>query len=206
MSKVTANISMSLDGYVAGPNAGVGNPLGDGGERVHEWVFGLAAWREQHGLTGGSDGPSNAVVEEATAHWGAIVMGRRMFAEGEAPWGEEPPFRAPVFVLAHEPREPLAREGGTSFTFVTDGIERALEQARAAAGGGDVSVAGGAETIRQFLDAGLLDELTIDIVPIVLGGGIRLFAGIDAERVAFEKARVIDAPGVTHVTLLPVRA
>ncbi|MDO8211183.1 dihydrofolate reductase family protein [Conexibacter sp. CPCC 206217] len=205
MSKVTAHMAMSLDGFIAGPNAGIGNPLGDGGERVHEWIIGLKSWRERQGRDGGSTGPDDDAIAAAMSNWGAIVMGRRMFDEGEEPWGANPSFHAPVFVVTHEPRETLQREGGTSYTFVTDGLEVALEQARAAAGDRNVDVAGGADTIRQFLHARLLDELLIHLVPIVLGGGNRLFDGLDPELVSFEKARVVDTEAVTHIALRPRR-
>jgi dihydrofolate reductase len=207
MTKVTFDISVSLDGYVAGPNPRLEEPLGDGGEQLHEWAFALEAWRERHGKSGGERNPDDDVSREAIEAVGAHVMGRQMFGGGEGPWGDEPwegwwgddpPFRAPVFVLTHHPREPLVKQGGTNFTFVTDGIESAVEQARAAAGGKDVAVAGGASAIQQTLNAGLVDELQVHVVPVFLGGGVRLFEGIDPD-IELELARVVDSPAVTHL-------
>lgn len=198
MGKVSADISVSLDGFVAGPNDGVELGLGEGGERLHEWLLGLASWRERHGREGGTKDADADVLEEAFANTGAVVMGRRMFDIAEKPWGENPPFGVPVFVVTHDARDKLVKEGGTSFTFVTDGIESALEQARAAASDSDISVAGGASVIQQYLRAGLLDEVQIHLVPIFLGGGVRLFEDVGPE-VELEKARVIDSPGVTHI-------
>lgn len=201
MSRVTAEISMSLDGFVAGPNDSVDNGLGDGGELLHEWVLRLRSWREAHGHEGGETGPDDERFAASVEAAGAIVMGRRMFDHGEGPWGDEPPFHEPVFVLTHRPREPLVKEGGTTFTFVEDGIESALGQARAAAGDKDVAVAGGGQAIRQSIEAGLLDELEIHLVPVLLGGGIRLldFDPNVAERIEFEPVHAIDSPGVTHL-------
>lgn len=201
MSKVTAEISMSLDGFVAGPNDGVDNGLGDGGERLHEWVLRLRSWREAHGYEGGETGPDDERFAAAIEASGAVIMGRRMFDHAEGPWGDEPPFHKPVFVLTHRPREPLTKEGGTTFAFVEDGVESALAQAREAANGKDVAVAGGGEAIRQFLEAGLLDELEIHLVPVLLGGGVRLldFDPDVAARVVLEPLHAIDSPGVTHL-------
>jgi dihydrofolate reductase len=200
VSRVTAEISMSLDGFVAGPNDGVDNGLGDGGERLHEWVLQLRSWRESHGYEGGETGVDDERLAASTESAGAVVMGRRMFDHGEAPWGDEPPFHKPVFVLTHRPREPLVKEGGTTFTFV-EGIDSALEQARSAAGGKDVAVAGGGEAIRQLVEAGLLDELEIHLVPILLGGGVRLFDSdpATAARIELEPIQAIESPGVTHL-------
>ena len=199
MSKVIVDMGMSLDGFVAGPNAGPRNPLGDGGHRIHQWVYVLASWRERQGVAGGETNPDDEVVKETDARTGAYVMGRRMFEEGEAGWPDPPPFRAPVFVLTHHAREPWVRQGGTTFTFVTDGIESALEQARAAAGDKDVRIAGGANTVQQVIEAGLLDELQIHLAPLLLGDGVRLFGHIDPKGVELEKTRVIDSPNVTHL-------
>ena len=208
MSKVIVDISMSLDGFVAGPDAGLENPLGRGGEGLHEWQFGLASWREAHGLEGGETNASSDVVTERVAAQGAVVMGRRMFSSGSGGWeqdpkadgwfGEEPPFHAPVFVLTHHAREPLAMLGGTTFTFVTDGIATAVEQARAAAGDKDVLVAGGADVVQQALGSGLLDELQIHVVPVFLGSGVPLLDRIGPDT-KLELDRVVDAPGVTHL-------
>jgi dihydrofolate reductase len=213
VSKVWAQISVSADGYVAGPNQSEENPLGEGGESLHEWVVALKAWREPHGREGGETNASSAVVEEATANVGAEIMGRGKFGPpdggpwGEDPWpgwwGEDPPFHMPVFVLTHHEREPLTLSD-TTFTFVTAGIESALEQARAAAGGKDVMIGGGAAAINQYLAAGLLDELQLHVVPLILGGGARLFEGVGPE-LRLEQTRAVEAPGVTHVSYRVVR-
>lgn len=205
-TQVFADISVSLDGFIAGPRAGVGNPLGDGGDRLHEWLYGLAGWRAPHGLEDGVHGPDSDLLTETFARTGAHVMGRRMFDEAEEPWGDEPPFHGPVFVLTHEHRDPLVKEGGTAFHFVTDGVEEALRQAADAALGKDVAVAGGADVIRQFLDAELLDELQLHLVPVLFGGGTRLFddAATPLPR-ELEIGGVIASPHVTHLRLRPVR-
>ncbi|MGH2954722.1 MAG: dihydrofolate reductase family protein [Solirubrobacterales bacterium] len=209
MAKVFVDISMSLDGFVAGPNQTLGEPLGKGGEQLHEWAFALAAWRERHGEAGGETSPSSAVVDESLARTGAVIMGRRMFSGGEGPWpddpnadawwGDEPPFRVPVFVLTHHAREAEARQGGTSFTFVTDGIEAALEQARAAAEDKDVHVAGGANAVQQYLRAGLVDDVQVHLAPVLLGAGVRLFDGLGDRPPNLESTRVVSAPAVTHL-------
>jgi dihydrofolate reductase len=206
VSKVRVHIAVSVDGYVAGPNQGLDNPLGEGGEALHEWLVALKAWRASHGMEGGEVNASTPVVEEAFANVGAEIMGRGMFgggrgAWGEDPWtgwwGENPPFHMPVFVLTHHERAPL-RLGDTTFTFVTDGIESALEQARRVAGGKDVAIGGGARVINQYLAAGLVDELELQIVPLILGGGSRLFEGV-GPAVGLEQIRAVEAPGVTHL-------
>ena len=208
MGKLRFQISMSLDGFVAGPNQSEENPLGEGGMRLHEWVFGLAAWRKRHAQDGGAVNASTKVIEESVENIGATVMGRNMFG-GEGPWGDDPwdgwwgddpPFHTPVFVVTHHAREPLAKEGGTTFTFVTDGVESALEQARDAAGGKDVALGGGANVAQQYLKAGLIDELQIHVVPILLGDGARLFDNLEGADVALETTRAVEAPGVTHIT------
>jgi dihydrofolate reductase len=213
MSKLRSGITMSLDGYVAGPEQSVENPLGIGGMRLHEWAFALAAWREQHGLEGGEVNPSTAFVEESLANVGAVLMGRNMFGGGRGPWGDDPwrgwwgddpPFHVPVFVLTHHERDPLPLEGGTTFTFVTDGIESALEQARGAAGVEDVVIGGGADVIRQYL-AGLVDELSISLTPVLLGGGERLLEGLGDAAIELEQVDAIAAPGVTHLRYRVVR-
>jgi dihydrofolate reductase len=203
MGKVAADISMSLDGFIAGPNDGPEQGLGEGGERLHEWVYDLASWREPHGLEGGTTGPDDDVMKEAFESAGAVVLGRRMF-ENARGWGDNPPFHTPVFVLTHERREPLEKAGGTTFTFVNDGVESALEQAKAAAGDKDVSIAGGASVIQQYVKAGLLDEIQIHVTPILLGRGIRLLDGLPTD-VAFEPTRAIDSPKVTHLRYRIVR-
>ncbi|HKP89575.1 MAG TPA: dihydrofolate reductase family protein [Thermoleophilaceae bacterium] len=209
MSKLKSDISISLDGFVAGPNPSEENPLGEGGERLHDWVVPLAAWREAHGREGGEVNESARIVEEARENVGAAVMGRNMFGPvGGGPWGDgswtgwwgdDPPYHHPVFVLTHHPRDPVEMKGGTTFHFVTDGIESALEQARDAAGGMDVMVWGGAQAINQYLAAGLLDELELHVVPVLLGDGARLFDGVGAGDVQLEQVRAVEAPGVTHL-------
>jgi dihydrofolate reductase len=207
MSKVRAYISVSVDGYVAGPNETMENPLGESGERLHEWAIELKSWRELQGMDGGEDNASSAVIAEDNANVGAEIMGRGKFGPpGRGPWnnepwrgwwGEDPPFHKPVFVLTHHERDPLILSD-TTFTFVTDGILSALDRARAVAREKDVLIGGGAKTINQYLAAGLLGELDLHIVPIVLGGGARLFDGVGPD-VKLELVRVIDAPRVTHL-------
>jgi dihydrofolate reductase len=205
MSSVTSQISISLDGFVAGPDQSFEDPIGKGGMRLHEWAFATASWREQHGRKGGESGVDSAVIEEAVEGVGAYVMGRNMFGGGRGSWdeswtgwwGENPPFHAPVFVLTHHAREPLSMQGGTTFTFVTDGIRSALEQARAAAGEGNVAIAGGASAVRQYLAAGMLDELYLHIVPVILGAGERLLENVGQP--TLEPVKVVDSPNVTHV-------
>ena len=209
MSKLRFRITMSLDGFAAGPEQSVENPLGIGGERLHEWAFANQAWREQHRLAGGDVNASSAVLEEAKANIGATIMGRNMFGGHPGPWkpaepwigwwGKNPPFHHPVFVLTHHPRERLVLEGGNTFTFVTDGIESALAQARRAANGKDVSLAGGAATAQQYLAAGLVDEMELHIAPILLGSGERLFDGLGDDLHGLELVRTVPAPGVTHL-------
>ena len=209
MSKLRFVISMSLDGFVAGPSQSVDNPLGIGGTRLHEWAFALAIFRAQHGLEGGEVNESTPAVEESLANIGAAVMGRNMFGGHPGPWdpdtpwngwwGDNPPFHHPVFVLTHHAREPLELEGGTTFTFVTDGIETALEQARRAAGGKDVSLGGGASVAQQYLVAGLVDEMEINVVPTLLGSGERLFDGVGIDLHGLELVRTVTAPKVMHV-------
>jgi dihydrofolate reductase len=209
MTKLTLDISMSLDGYVAGPNATVEQPLGEGGEGLHEWAIRLASWREAHGRSGGETDVDDEVMKESIAATGAVLMGRRMFSGGEGPWeddpvadgwwGDEPPFGVPVFVLTHHARETVTKKGGTSYTFVTDGIEAALERARAAAGDRNVAIGGGADVVQQYLRAGLLDELQIHVAPVLLGGGVRLFSDLDTAPVGLEITRVIESPAVTHL-------
>ena len=209
MQKVTFEISVSLDGFVAGPNPSLEQPLGEGGERLHEWGTRLAAWREPHGLSGGEVNADSKLLEESQSRSGAVVMGRKMFSGGDGPWesdpnadgwwGDEPPFRVPVFILTHHAREPVVKQGGTTFFFVTAGPEAALEQAREAAGEKDVTVAGGASVAQQYLSAGLLDELLIHLVPVFLGGGVRLFEALDS-KTELEQAEAIESPsGVAHL-------
>ena len=202
---------MSLDGYVAGPSQSVEHPLGIGGTKLHEWIFPLEAWQRLQGLKGGVVSESTAVVEESLRNIGATVMGRNMFGghpgawDTATPWngwwGDDPPFHHPVFVLTHHARAPLRAEGGTTFTFVTDGIESALEQARRAAGGKDVSLAGGAKTAQQYLAAGLVDEMEIHLVPTLLGDGERLFEGVGDDLHGLELVRTVATSTVTHLKL-----
>ena len=209
MASLTSEISMSLDGFVAGPNQTVEEPLGAGGEMLHEWIFGLRSWRESHGRPGGETNADDEVVKESLEATGAVLMGRRMFSGGSGPWeddpvadgwwGDEPPFGVPVFILTHHPRETVTHQGENSFTFVTDGIESALAQAREAAGERNVSIAGGADVIQQYLRAGLLDEMQIHLVPILLGGGVRLFENLAADDAKLEIERAIPSPAVTHL-------
>jgi dihydrofolate reductase len=200
---------MSLDGFVAGPDQSAENPLGIGGTRLHEWAFALAAFRAPHGMEGGEVNESTPVAEELLANIGATVMGRNMFGGHPGPWnantpwngwwGDNPPFHHRVFVLTHHAREPLVLEGGTSFTFVTDGIESALDQARRAAGGKDVALAGGAKAAQQYLAAGLVDEMEISLVPTLLAAGERLFESVGDDLHGLELVRTIAAPKVTHL-------
>jgi dihydrofolate reductase len=209
MPRLTLDISMSLDGFVAGPNRTPEQPLGEGGERLHEWIVGLASWRERHGMSEGERNADDEVVRETLDTAGAVLMGRRMFSGGEGPWeddpvadgwwGDDPPFRVPVFVLTHHPRETVAKQGGTSFVFVTDGLESALAQARQAAGDKDVAVAGGASVVQQCLQAGLLDEMQIHLAPVLLGEGVRLFDQLGDSRPELEVERAIHSPAVTHI-------
>jgi dihydrofolate reductase len=212
MSQVRSHISVSLDGYVAGPNQSMENPLGEGGERLHDWVVATESWRRQHGKSGGETGADSEVAAQVAQGVGAVIMGRNMFGppvggpwdeSWRGWWGEDPPFHTPVYVLTHHPREPLEMQGGTTFHFVTDGIESALEQARAAAGDRDVLIAGGANAIQQYLAAGLLDELHLHIAPILLGGGERLLENVGEP--TLEPVEVVGSRAATHVKYRVVR-
>jgi dihydrofolate reductase len=208
MSKLRLKISMSLDGFVAGPNQSLEHPLGVGGMRLHEWVVPLTAWRATHGMEGGEVNESSAVVAESIANIGATIMGRNMFGGHPGPWNaaepwkgwwvENPPFRHPVFVLTHHPREPLALND-TTFVFVTEGIEAALQQAREAAKGKDITLAGGAKAAQQYLAAGLVDEMEINLAPTLLGSGERLFEGVGDDLHGMELVRTVATPKVTHL-------
>jgi dihydrofolate reductase len=207
VSRLRLNIAISLDGYVAGPDQSEENPIGVGGMQLHDWMFPLAAFRESHGREGGEVNASTPVVEEMFENVGASIMGRNMFGPvrglwGEDPWtgwwGDDPPFHHPVFVLTHHAREPLGMDGETTFHFVTDGIEAALELAKEAAGGEDISLGGGASVARQYLAAGLLDEMELHVVPLFLGAGERLFDDV-GDDLKLEQIRAIEAPGVTHL-------
>jgi dihydrofolate reductase len=209
MSLLTIDLTMSLDGYVAGPDPSLEDPLGVGGERLHEWALAARSWREAHGQEGGEAGPDADVIQEHLDAIGASIMGRKMYSGGSGPWegdpkrrgwwGDSPPFRHPVFVLTHHAREPLELEGGTTFHFVTEGIEAALERARAAAGGKDVHVAGGAEAAQQYLAAGLVDRLQVHVAPLLLGRGTRLFDALGDAPPSLELDRVVDSPAATHL-------
>ena len=211
MSSVSCQMSISLDGFVAGPNQSLENPIGEGGLRLHQWVFETASWREQHGEAGGARSVDSDIVRDLVKNVGAYIMGRKMFGGGDGPWdatwtgwwGEDPPYHVPVFVLTHHPRKPLLMQGGTTFMFVTDGIESALEQARAAAGDKDIQIAGGAQTVQQYLRAGLLDELYLHTVPVMLGAGERLLENVGDP--TLEPVNVIASPAVTHVRYRIVR-
>jgi len=207
MSIIRFHLSVSLDGFAAGPDQSKETPLGVGGEDLHGWIVELEAWRKQHGQEGGEVNASTPIVEELQSNVGATLMGRNMFGGGPGPWrenppwngwwGDDPPFHTPVFVLTHHPREPLEMEGGTTFIFVTDGIESALEQAKQTAVGRDVAIGGGANVVQQYLAAGLVDEFELHVVPILLSSGERLLDNVG--NLELEQARVIEAPGVTHI-------
>jgi dihydrofolate reductase len=209
VAKVRFRISMSLDGFVAGPSQSLKDPIGVGGMRLHQWVFPLAAWRSMQGLEGGEVNESTIVVAEAVSGVGATVMGRNMFGGGSGPWsaekpwngwwGPDPPYHHPVFVLTHHARAPLALEGGTTFHFVTQGPEAALDAARRAAGERDVMVAGGAKAAQQYLARGVVDQMDISLVPILLGAGERLFDTLGDDLRGLALVRTIAAPDVTHL-------
>ena len=205
VAKVTFDISMSLDGFITGPNDSVEQGLGEGGEQLHRWLYDLDSWRERHGLDGGESTRDAEILDEAFRNVGAVVIGRRMFDIAEEEWGDNPPFHVPVFIVTYRPRQTIVKEGGTSYIFVTEGVEAASEQARAAAGDKDISIGGGADIIQQFLKAGMVDELQIHIVPLLLGSGTRLFEQPGLEQVKLERARVVDSPTVTHVKYRVVR-
>lgn len=208
MSGVIVDISVSVDGYVAGPDPSLEQPLGGNGEELHEWATRTAAWRESHGLEGGETGAESDLIGEVLERCGATIMGRRMFSGGSGPWeqdpnadawwGDEPPFHHPVFVLTHHAREPVDKKGGTRFTFVTDGIESALDQARSAAAGKDIAIAGGADVIQQYVGAGVVDEINLHVAPMMLGGGVRLFDG-PGDPLELDIVRTVESPAATHV-------
>lgn len=187
MGRITSEISMSLDGFITDPKASVGTALeGNDPGRLHDWRFDAKTDTDA------------AIVEEIYASTGAVVIGKRMFDAGFEPWGDPPPFGMPVFIVTHEEREPLPMRGGTTYSFVTGGLEAALEQARAAAGDKDVGIWGGADVLRQYLEAGLLDEMQIHVVPVLLGGGVRLFEGLEPEGIELRRTGSIETPGATH--------
>lgn len=206
MGRVRFSVSVSLDGFLAGPDQTLETPLGIGGEALHDWAFPLAAWRGPQGLEGGDENASTRILEESLANVGAYLMGRNMFGGGPGPWeepawkgwwGEDPPYHVPVYVLTHHPREPLELEGGTTFFFVTEGADRALSLARGAAADRDVVIAGGADVIQQYLRAGVVDEFTLSVAPLLLAGGTRLLEAMAG--VEIEQTRAVDAPGVSHL-------
>jgi len=198
VGRVVATQSISLDGFSAGVKAGRDNPLGDDGERLHEWMVGLAAWRERHDMDGGDANADADAIDDVFANLGAVIMGRTMFETGEEPWGDEPPFHVPVFVMQHEPHDQIEKHGGTSFTFVHEGLEHALDLAQDVAGDKDVLIAGGADTVQQFLAAGLIHELQVDLVPIILGDGRRFFDNLPTD-LRLEPINVVNGPGATHI-------
>jgi dihydrofolate reductase len=208
MGKLTFDISVSLDGYVAGPDPTVEEPLGEGGMGLHEWFFGLDAWRRSHGEKGGERSVDSEVIEETMSRPGAILMGRKMYSGGSGPWeddpmangwwGDDPPFGVPVFVLTHHPRDPLEMRGGANFNYITEGPEGALERAREVAGERDVGIGGGASVIQQYLTAGEVEEFQLHVVPLMLGAGTRLFEGVEPSE-GYEIDRVIASPAVTHI-------
>src|SRR5687767_7252704 len=207
MSRLRFNITMSLDGYIAGPDQSLENPLGVGGEKLHEWALATRGFHEIHGTPGGATGPDSDILKENFQNLGAQIMGRNMFGGGKGPWkgdswrgwwGENPPFHTPVFVLTHHPRDPIEMEGGTTFYFVTDGIHAALERAKKAAGGKDVALGGDANVAQQYMKAGLIDEMEIHVVPLLLGSGERLFEKTEGQQTGYECVRVVNSPTVSH--------
>ena len=211
MSKLRVNcFSISLDGYGAGPNQSVDNPLGEGGEALHDWFVPTRTFQQVHGREGGTTGPDNDLAARQFKDIGAWIMGRNMFGPIRGPWpdenwkgwwGDNPPYHCPVFVLTHHERTPTTMAGGTTFHFVTDGIEAALKRAVQAANGKDVLVGGGAATIRQYLRAGLIDEMHVAISPIFLGSGEHLFADIDTVKLGYRCTEHVPTQNATHVVL-----
>ena len=215
MTIVRLQITMSLDGYVAGPNQSLEHPLGERGEELHQWAFAARSFREMHGMEGGATGPDDDIIAETFQNIGATIMGRNMFGGGHGAWadsppwngwwGDNPPYHSPVFVLTHYAREPLEMQGGTTFHFVTEGIHAALDRARSAAGDKDVAIAGGADAVQQYLKADLIDEMEIHVVPLLLGSGARLFDNMGGRQTRYECIRVVSSPAATHVKYRLVR-
>ena len=206
MSNVKVQMMISLDGFIAGPNQTAEKPFGEDAEHLGAWLHELKAFHELFGMEGGIESPSNDVIREGFINIGATVMGRNMFGGGPGPneawngwWGENPPYHTPVFVLTHYAREPLVMQGGTTFYFITDGIESALAQAKAAAGEADIRIGGGGDTVNQYLAAGVVDEIELHLVSTLLGKGRRLFAGLEHARPALDLVRVVSADNVTHL-------
>jgi dihydrofolate reductase len=204
MNKVFFDVGISLDGFIAGENRGPKNPLGDGGLAIHQWMFKQRSFLERLKLTGmgtgNTDNADNDIIEYTFNRIGANIMGKRMFEEGEANWPGEAPFGVPVFVISHSPREPWEREGGTVFYFVNEPVEAVLERAKRVAGTKDIRISGGADVIRQYLNAGLIDEMSVHIAPLMIGKGIKLFENVHHDQIALDITDVIHSPCVTHVT------
>ena len=207
MAILRLNITMSLDGYVAGPNQSVTHPLGEGGDQLHEWAFATRTFCAVHGMEGGATGPDDDIAAEYFQNIGATIMGRHMFGGGDGPWGdspwngwwgENPPFHMPVFVLTHHARDPLEMQGGTTFHFVTEGIHAALQRAKDAGRGKDITLGGGAAVAQQYLKAGLIDEMDIHVVPVLLGDGARLFDNTGGQQAGYECIRIVNSPTVSH--------
>jgi dihydrofolate reductase len=191
---------MSLDGFIAGPNGGAKNPLGDDGLKIHNWMFKQKAFLSHLKIEGGeTNNKDNDIIEETFNRIGANIIGKNMFVEGEANWPEEAPFHCPVYVLTHEKREPLIKPGGTKFYFTDEDIHSVLQKAKDSAGEKDVRISGGAKTVQQYLNAGLIEEFIIHIAPIFLGAGIRLFEHLDKTRLSFEIKNIINSSEVTHL-------
>jgi len=211
MSRVrVGGFSISLDGFGAGPEQSLEDPLGRRGRELHQWMFGTRFFHAMTGQDGGSDGVDQAYAHRAMNGFGAFILGRNMFGPIRGPWpdeswtgwwGADPPYHAPTFVLTHHPRDPIEMEGGTTFIFVTEGVEAALERAKAAAGDLDVKIGGGVETVRQYLRAGLIDELHLALSPVVLGQGEAMFAGIDLPALGFRVTEHQPSEHATHIVL-----
>ena len=200
MSKIFFSVGISLDGFLAGPNAGPKNPMGDGGTTIHMWLYNLARFRKELNIgEGGETGRDNDMIGETIERTGASIMGKRMFNEGEPSWPEDAPFHTPVFVLTHQRRDPWERKGGTTFYFINDGLQSALDKARKSAGRKDIRIAGGANVIQQFLNAGLVDEFTIHVAPIMLGEGVRLFENLVKYKFSVDTLDAIPSGLVTHL-------
>jgi dihydrofolate reductase len=200
MAKVFFSVSISMDGFLAGPNGGPKNPLGDNGTEIHKWIYNQKSFREQLELgAGGETGKDNDILKEVINRSGTSIMGKRMFEEGESNWPENAPFHTPVYVLTKHPREPWVRKGGTTFYFINDGIESALDKARKAAGNRDIRISGGANVIQPYLNAGLVDDFTIHYAPVMLGTGIRLFNKIDTSKFTIEIVEAVNSPLITHL-------
>ena len=211
MTKVrVAGFSLSVDGFGAGPGQSLADPLGERGEELHEWLFGTRTFADMFGDGTGSTDVDDAYARRSMAGFGAFILGRNMFGpiRGEWSdtawkgwWGDNPPYHAPTFVLTHHPRDPIVMQGGTTFHFVTEGIEAALEQAKAAAGDRDVKIGGGVSTVRQYLEAGLVDEMHLAIAPIVLGRGEALFPGLDLSALGFSVTERATTARALHLVL-----